>query len=74
MPRQKVKPKSTTTKKDKLQSKSANDEWVGLSFRVSPEFSREFKVYAAKNDFKLVDLLKEGFKALKKQRRQSQVR
>ncbi|MBO9480511.1 MULTISPECIES: hypothetical protein [Gammaproteobacteria] len=73
MPRQKAQPKSTTTK-NKQQAKSSNDEWVGLSFRVSPEFSREFKVYAAKNDFKLVDLLKEGFKALKKQRRQSQTR
>ncbi|WP_257263346.1 hypothetical protein [Endozoicomonas sp. ONNA2] len=71
MPRQKAQPKSTTAKKAKQPPKSANDEWVGLSFRVSPEFSREFKVYAAKNDFKLVDLLKEGFKALKKQQRQS---
>ncbi|USE35632.1 hypothetical protein [Endozoicomonas sp. SCSIO W0465] len=68
MPRQKAKPKSTASKKDKQQPKSPKDDWVGLSFRVSPEFSREFKVYAAKNDYKLVDLLKEGFKALKKQR------
>ena len=73
MPRQKAQPKSITTK-NKQQAKSSNDEWVGLSFRVSPEFSREFKVYAAKNDFKLVDLLKEGFKALKKERRRSQTR
>lgn len=68
MPRQKAKPKSPSSKKDKQQSKASKDEWVGLSFRVSPEFSREFKVYAAKNDYKLVELLKEGFKALKKQR------
>jgi hypothetical protein len=39
-----------------------------LNFKVSPEFHREFKAYAAVHGVSMLDLLKEGF-ALVKQRR-----
>ncbi len=39
-----------------------------LNFKVSPEFHREFKAYAAVHGVSMLDILKEGF-ALVKQRR-----
>ena len=39
-----------------------------LNFKVSPEFHREFKAYAAVHGVSMLDLFKEGF-ALVKQRR-----
>ncbi len=72
MSRHNTKAKSTTSKKGQNQSQIKKDDWTGLSFRVPPEFARDFKVYAAKNDYKLVELLKEGFYALKKQNRDIQ--
>lgn len=73
MPRH-TKAKSTTSKKGQNQSQIKQDDWTGLSFRVTPEFARDFKIYAAQNDYKLVELLKEGFYALKKQNRNIQKR
>jgi len=40
----------------------------GLNFKVSPEFKKEFKVFAATEGISMTDLLKEGF-ALSKARR-----
>jgi hypothetical protein len=37
-----------------------------LSFRVTPEFKREFKTYAASHDVSMTDLLVMAFQALKK--------
>ena len=39
-----------------------------LNFRVSAEFRREFKTYAAAHDFKLNELLKLAFESYRKQR------
>lgn len=39
-----------------------------LNFRVSAEFRREFKTYAAAHDFKLNELLKLAFESHRKQR------
>jgi len=39
-----------------------------LNFRVSAEFRREFKTYAAAHDFKLNELLKRAFESYRKQR------
>jgi hypothetical protein len=38
-----------------------------LNFKVSPEFRREFKTYAAQHNKKLNQLLYEAFKSLKAQ-------
>lgn len=40
-------------------------ELVNLSFKVAPEFRKEFRIFAAENDLSHVDLLKESFKAFK---------
>jgi|CXWL01.1.fsa_nt_gi lipid-binding SYLF domain-containing protein len=32
-----------------------------LNFKVTPDFKKEFKVYAASQGISMVDLLKEGF-------------
>lgn len=47
-------------------SKPAQTELVPLNFKVSPEFAKDFKVYAAMNGYKLIDLLKDSFEAYKK--------
>jgi hypothetical protein len=39
-----------------------------LNFKVSPEFHREFKAYAAVHGVSMLDLLKEGFALVKQQR------
>jgi hypothetical protein len=41
-----------------------------LSFRVRPEFKREFKTYAASHDVSMTDLLVTAFQALKKAEKQ----
>ena len=48
-------------------NKPAQAELVPLNFKVPPEFAKEFKVFAAMHGLKLVDLLKLGFDAYKKQ-------
>lgn len=40
---------------------------VPMNFRVSAELRREFKVYAAEHDLKLVELLRRSFLAYKAQ-------
>lgn len=39
-----------------------------LNFKVSPEFHREFKAYAAVHGVSMLDLLREGFALVKQQR------
>lgn len=38
---------------------------VDLNFKVTPEFKREFKLWAASHDLKQKEVLEEAFKALK---------
>lgn len=40
-----------------------------LNFRVSPQFHREFKLYAVQRGISMVDLLQESFRLLKEQQR-----
>ncbi len=46
-------------------SKPAQADLVPLNFKVSPEFARDFKVYAAMHSMKLVELLKTSFEEYK---------
>jgi hypothetical protein len=39
-----------------------------LNFKVPAEFHREFKVYASQQGISMLDLLQEGFKAVRQQR------
>lgn len=39
---------------------------VDLNFKVTPEFKREFKLWAASHDLKQKEVLEEAFRALKK--------
>ena len=48
---------------------SESDKEKTLNFRVSEEFKREFKGFAASQGLSMTDLLKEGF-ALSKKKRQ----
>ena len=62
-----VPPKGTPPKaRNNNLSKPAQAELVPMNFKVSPEFAKDFKVYAAMHGLKLVDLLKLGFEAYKK--------
>ena len=38
-----------------------------LNFKVAREFRREFKTFASQHDMKMVELLQEGFRLVKKQ-------
>lgn len=51
-----------------LDSGSENDKGKTLNFKVSEEFKREFKGFAASQGLSMTDLLKEGFALAKKQR------
>jgi hypothetical protein len=39
-----------------------------LNFKVPAEFHREFKVYASQQGISMLDLLQEGYKAIREQR------
>jgi hypothetical protein len=39
-----------------------------LNFKVAREFRREFKTFASQHDMKMVELLQEGFRLVKKHR------
>ena len=45
-----------------------SDALTPMNFRVSANFHREFKVYAAQHGMSMVDLLQESFRVLKKMR------
>ena len=40
-----------------------------LNFKVTPDFKKEFKVYAASHGISMVELLKEGFALSRRQKR-----
>lgn len=40
-----------------------------LNFKVTPDFKREFKVYAASQGISMVELLKEGFSLSRRKRK-----
>jgi hypothetical protein len=45
--------------------KPGHDDLTPLNFKVPAEFARDFKVYAAMHNMKLVELLKASFEAFK---------
>lgn len=49
-------------------SLSESDKGKTLNFKVSEEFKREFKGFAASQGLSMTDLLKEGFALAKKKR------
>ncbi|MDC7812975.1 hypothetical protein [Sphingomonas koreensis] len=49
-------------------SGSDGDKGKTLNFKVSEEFKREFKGFAASQGLSMTDLLKEGFALAKKKR------
>ena len=46
-------------------SKASSHKNVGFSFSVSPEFKREFKLYAARKDLTMIDVLIKAFEEYK---------
>ncbi|WP_440867877.1 hypothetical protein [Symbiopectobacterium purcellii] len=63
------KPKSGPIKQETLNTrKRESTQLVDLNFKVSPEFHRAFKIYAASNDMSMKDVLMAAFSALKEKR------
>ncbi len=60
---------SRQTDATEQESMSDNDREKTLNFRVSEEFKREFKGFAASQGLSMTELLKEGY-ALSKTKRQ----
>lgn len=59
---------SRTAEKASLNTrKRESGNLVDLNFKVTPEFKREFKLWAAAHDLKQKEVLEEAFRALKKQ-------
>jgi hypothetical protein len=52
----------------KKQPSENADKNGSLNFKVTEEFRREFKVFAANTGMTMIDLLKEGFELSKKRR------
>lgn len=48
-------------------SKAPAAERVAMNFYVDPEFKREYKLFAAEHDLKLIDILRESFQLYKEQ-------
>lgn len=60
------KPKTPTTKVTTLNTNKRDaSQLVDLNFKVSAEFHREFKIYAASNDMTMKDVVVAAFEALK---------
>jgi hypothetical protein len=60
------KPKSISIKQETLNTKKREStQLVDLNFKVSAEFHRAFKIYAAANDMSMKDVLMAAFSALK---------
>jgi len=55
---------SNTPDKSKLPS----SEYQPLNFKVSSDFKRDFRLVAAQNDLKLVELLEQSFAAYKREK------
>ncbi len=60
---------SRQTDATEQESGSDNDKGKTLNFKVTEEFKREFKGFAASQGLSMTDLLKEGY-ALSKKKRQ----
>lgn len=60
---------SRETDATEQESSSEKDKEKTLNFRVSEEFKREFKGFAASQGLSMTELLKEGY-ALSKKKRQ----
>lgn len=54
--------------KQKTQDRSLSGTET-LNFKVTPDFKKEFKVYAASQGISMVELLKEGFALSRRQKR-----
>ncbi len=59
-------PRSSVVEAPKMEPDAAGLQ--PLNFRVSAEFRREFKTYAAAHDMKLNELLKRAFESYRKQK------
>lgn len=59
---------SRQTDATERESTSDNDKEKTLNFRVSEEFKREFKGFAASQGLSMTELLKEGYVLSKKKR------
>lgn len=53
---------------DATEQESESDKGKTLNFKVTDEFKREFKGFAASQGLSMTDLLKEGFLLSKKKR------
>lgn len=53
---------------DATEQESESDKGKTLNFKVTDEFKREFKGFAASQGLSMTDLLKEGFSLSKKKR------
>lgn len=49
-------------------SKPSSSDLVALNFKVDSEFHKEFKMFAAMHGMSMVELLKQSFEELKKER------
>ncbi len=56
-------PRKGKTKKNT--TRNSSNELVAMNFYVPAEFKREYKIVAAENDQKLIDILKESFELWK---------
>lgn len=61
---------SRQTETTEQESGSDNDKGKTLNFKVTEEFKRDFKGFAASQGLSMTDLLKEGY-ALSKKKRQT---
>ena len=59
-----------STRQPKKRAAAPPEKTDSLNFKVSPDFKKEFKVYAVSRGISMVDLLREGFALSKKQRSQ----
>lgn len=60
-------PKSQTAGRSSINTrKRESGSLVDLNFKVTPEFRREFKLWAASHDLKQKEVLEEAFRVLKK--------
>lgn len=65
--REKIAPSSSAEETNVGARRDANS-FTPLNFRVSTEFHREFKTYAAQRGISMLELLQEGFRLVKERR------
>jgi hypothetical protein len=59
---------TATLRKPKTEDRNSSATET-LNFKVTPDFKKEFKVFAASHGISMVDLLKEGFALSRRQKR-----